>query len=91
MGWINVKLWIGGHMTRREERKLARVLADLNAALKQSLEVAESAVAALTETQALLDKSTANAELWRQLAEAAQRPASVSLPDEMKPVNWWVH
>ena len=67
-------------MRRNEKRKLAKVIADLNAALRQSLKVTESAVSALGETQALLVRSEANADQWRQLCEAAQnRPVVVEI------------
>ena len=65
---------------QNEKRKLLKTLADMSTALKQSMEVAESAVSALAETQALLSRSTANAESWRQLCEAAQnRPVVVEI------------
>ena len=71
---------IGGSMRRNEQRKLLKALADLQDALKQSLEVTESAVSALGETQALLVRSEANAKSWRQLCEAAQnRPGVVEI------------
>lgn len=78
-------------MKRNEKRKLLKALADLQGALKQSLEVSESAVSIAAETKALLERSEANADRWQKLYEAAQRPASVSLPDEIKPVNGWVN
>jgi hypothetical protein len=49
-------------MRRNEKRQLAKVITDLNTALKRSLEVTESAVATATATQALLERSLANAE-----------------------------
>lgn len=60
-------------MSRREKRKLLKALEGLSTALRQSLEVAETAVSALAETRALLAQSAANAELWRQLYEQKPR------------------
>jgi|GEM_PF-3748126 len=78
-------------MSRKERRKLLAAITTLQAALKQSLKVAESAVSIAAETRALLARSEANADQWRQLYEAVQRPASVSLPFEIVPVNGWVN
>jgi hypothetical protein len=67
-------------MKRNEKRKLLKALVDLQGALKQSLEVTESAVSIAAETKALLDKSAALAEQWRGLYEAAQnRPVVVEI------------
>lgn len=75
-------------MKRNEKRKLAKVIADLNAALKQSLEVAESAVLIAAETKALLDKSAALAEQWRGLYEAAQNRQVVVEPVLVPDCKW---
>jgi len=80
-------------MRRNEKRKLLKAIEGLNAALKQSLQVAESAVSALSQTKALLQRSEANAELWRNLSKAAQKqPVVVDLAvDQIKPVNGWIN
>ncbi|MGA8761819.1 MAG: hypothetical protein WB562_02930 [Candidatus Sulfotelmatobacter sp.] len=78
-------------MQRNEKKKLLKTLADLSTALREAAAVAEAAVATATATQALLARSESNAEQWRQLCEAAQRPVSVSVPDEIKPLNGWVN
>jgi hypothetical protein len=71
---MTLALSTGGDMkknrTQNEKRKVIKALADMSAALKQSLAVAESAVSALAETKALLYQSTALAEQWRKLFES---------------------
>ncbi len=67
-------------MSRNERKKLLKTLTDMSAALSEATAVAESAVAALDETRALLDRGAAVAESWRHLCEAAQsKPAEIEI------------
>lgn len=87
-----------GRKTKRQLVQASEVITGLIETAKALASRLEETERLRSETMGLLKQSLASADgllataaKWRQLCEAAQRPASVSLPDEIKPVNGWVN
>jgi hypothetical protein len=85
-------LLLGGitKMFWRRKKKMLEHLRDLNSALGKAQQVAENALAAAAETRALLQRSQATSDRWRELYEHERnRPVVVEivLVPEAKAVN----